>query len=272
MPSTKRLKAFTSVRMPQRTTTLDLSKILVNRFTKAELGGVQDFTGRKFEVFLKTRAAVERFLQDPVVEVNGTAVPFEYRGTRDKLLRAFGYSSEHHNVELVTALQPYGKILSVSRESAPGFPTVTTGVRRINMEMKTAVPYFLDIIDTTVQLEYEGVLRGCRRCGAQGHMGTNCETAQCSRCGAYGHELCEAPYPKCGQDHAIKECRKRTFSSVVGGAEEPEQRAVIWEQPTPVLPSDALSAQTTPNVTEEVTNGSSNTSALPSAPEDGRKP
>ncbi|XP_077492282.1 uncharacterized protein LOC144103441 [Amblyomma americanum] len=119
----------------------------------------------------------------------------KYRGTRDKLVRAFGYSSEHHNVELVTALQPYGKILSVSRESVPGFPTVTTGIRRIKMEMKTAVPNFLDIIDTTVQLGYEGVLRVCRRCSAQGHMGANCETAQCSRCGAYRDELCEAPCP-----------------------------------------------------------------------------
>ncbi|KAK8774352.1 hypothetical protein V5799_011117 [Amblyomma americanum] len=217
----------------------------------------------KFEIFLKTRAAVERFPQDPVVEVKGTAVSFQYRGARVKLVRAFGYSSEHHDVELVTALQPYGKILSVSRESAPGFPTVTTGIRRTTMEMKTAVPNFLDVIDITEQLEYEGVLRVCRRCGAKGHMGANCETAQCSRFGAYEHEICEAPCPKCGQDHAVQEWSTRTFASVVGGAEEePERPAAIWEQPTPVQPSGVLRAQTTPSVSEEATNGSTNAQPL----------
>lgn len=268
MASAKRLKPFTFFgRVPQGTTTLELTKILVTRFSKTELGGVQDFTGGKFEIFLKTRAAVERFLLDPVVEVKGTAVTFEYRGTRAKLIRAFGYSSEHHDVELATALAPYGKILSVSRESVPGFPTVTTGIRRVKMEMKSAVPNFLDVIDTTVQLEYEGVLRVCRKCGAQGHMGANCDTAQCSRCGAYGHEVCEAACPKCGQDHPVKDCRKRTFASVVGGDEEHEEPATIWEQPALVQPSNALSAQTS-----SADKGSCGASALSSPPEDDREP
>ncbi|KAK8765834.1 hypothetical protein V5799_031556 [Amblyomma americanum] len=266
MASAKRPFTFFG-RVPQGTTTLELTKILVTRFAKTELGGVQDFTGGKFEIFLKTRAAVERFLLDLVVEVKGTAVMFEYRTTRAKLVRAFGYSSEHHDVELVTALAPYGKIVSVSRESVPGFPTVTTGIRRIKMEMKSAVPNFLDVIDTTVQLEYEGVLRICRECGAQGHMGANCDTAQCSRCGAYGHEVCEAPCPKCGQDHPVKDCRKRTFASVVGGEEEHEEPATNWEQPTPVQPSNALSAQTS-----SADKGSCNTSALSSPPEDASEP
>ncbi|KAK8765679.1 hypothetical protein V5799_031713 [Amblyomma americanum] len=104
------------------TTTLELTKILVTRFAKTELGGVQDFTGGKFEIFLKTRAAVERFLLDPVVEVKGTAVTFEYRGTRAKLIRAFGYSSEHHDVELATALAPYGKICERQQRVRARFP------------------------------------------------------------------------------------------------------------------------------------------------------
>lgn len=72
------------------------------------------------------------------------------------------------------------------------------------MEMD-AVHNFLDIIDTTVQCEYEGVIRVCRRCVAQSHMVANCETAQCERCSAFGHQVCKAMCPKCGEDHVIKE-------------------------------------------------------------------
>lgn len=176
---------------------------------KTELGSMQDFTTGKFEVLLKKCAAVERFLQDPITEVKGTAVTFEYRGTRAKLVRVFGYSSEHHDVELTTALQPYGKVLSAARESVSGFPTVTTDIRRIKMEMQNADPNFMDVINTTIQCEYEGVVHVCRCCGLHGHMGANCETEQCLGCGAFGHETCETPCPKCGEDHAVRFCLQK---------------------------------------------------------------
>ncbi|KAK8769711.1 hypothetical protein V5799_013824 [Amblyomma americanum] len=114
MASTKRLKPFTFFgRVSQGTTTLDLTKILVKRFSKTELGGVKDVTRSKYEVFLKTTAAVERFLQGPGVEAEGTAVVFEYKGTRAKLVDMFGYSAEHQNVELASA-PDFGKIVSVT--------------------------------------------------------------------------------------------------------------------------------------------------------------
>lgn len=112
MASAKCLKPYTLFgRVPQGTSTVDLTKLLMKRLTKNELGGVQHFNGGKFEAFLKTCAAVEHFIQDPVIEVKGTAVAFEYRGTRAKMVRVFGYSAEHHGIELASALQPYGKIL-----------------------------------------------------------------------------------------------------------------------------------------------------------------
>lgn len=109
---------------------------------------------------------------------------FEYRGTRVKVVRVFGYSAEHQDIELTKAMEKYGKILSVTRESVPGFPSVTTGIRRVKIEMKSPVPNFLEIIDTTVQCEFEGVVRVCRRCGHEGHFGASCDTPQCVRCGA----------------------------------------------------------------------------------------
>ncbi|KAK8781162.1 hypothetical protein V5799_017498 [Amblyomma americanum] len=252
MAAAKRLKPFTFFgRVPHGTTTVELTKILVKSFSKNELGGVQDFTGGKYEVFLKTRAAVERFLQDPVVEVKGTSVTFEYRGTRAKMVRVFGYSAEHHDVELASALEQFGKIVSVTRESVTGFPTVTTGIRRVKIEMKRAVPNFLDVIDATVQCEYEGVVRVCRKCGAQGHMGANCETPQCVRCGAYGHETCEAACPKCGEDHDMRACKKRTFVSIVGEEEENEQPPVVWEQPKPAVSQAATTTEATEEKSEE---------------------
>lgn len=70
MASAKRLKPYTFFgRVPQGTSTVDLTKILVKKFTRNELGGVQDFGSGKYEVFIKTRAAVERFFQELTIEL-----------------------------------------------------------------------------------------------------------------------------------------------------------------------------------------------------------
>ncbi|KAH7940570.1 hypothetical protein HPB49_002039 [Dermacentor silvarum] len=241
MARKNRLKPFTFFgRVPQGVTTVELTKCLTQKFTKSELGGVQDFTGGKYEIFLKTRAAVERFLTEPVVVIRETAVQFEYRGTRAKVVRVFGYSAEHQDIELTKAMEKYGKILSVTRDSVPGFPSVTTGIRRVKIEMKSPVPNFLEIIDTTVQCEFEGVVRVCRRCGQEGHFGASCDTPQCVRCGAYGHDVCNDPCPKCGEDHAVSQCEKRTFAAVASQGLDGEQENIVvadyWEQARPVFP------------------------------------
>ncbi|KAH7980390.1 hypothetical protein HPB49_015521 [Dermacentor silvarum] len=105
--------------------------------------------------------------------------------------------------------------------------------------MKYPVPNFLDIIDTNVQCKFQVVVRVCRRCGHEGHFGASCDTPQCVRCGAYGHEVCKDPCPKCGEDHAVSKCEKRTFAAVAsqGLDGEPENIVVddYWEQARPVF-------------------------------------
>lgn len=54
-------------RVPKGITSADLCKDLVSRFSKHELASVQDFGAGRFEVGFQTKAAVERFLIDPVV-------------------------------------------------------------------------------------------------------------------------------------------------------------------------------------------------------------
>lgn len=71
-----RLRPYTFfTRLPRGVTNVELRKILVQRFTKAELSGVQDFSAGRFEVVSKTKAAVDCFLANPIVEVREEKVP-----------------------------------------------------------------------------------------------------------------------------------------------------------------------------------------------------
>lgn len=74
-----RLRPYTFLaRLPRGVTNVELVKLLVQRFSKNELGGEQDFSAGRFEVVFQTKVAVDRFLADPVVKVRGEKVHFEY--------------------------------------------------------------------------------------------------------------------------------------------------------------------------------------------------
>lgn len=109
---------------------VQLTKHLVQKFSKSKLGSVQDFTEGKYEIFLKTHAVVERFLQDLTLKVKVTKIVLEYWGTHAKVMHIFGYSSEHQDVELTSALQLFRKTVHVSQESVPDFLTATIAIRQ----------------------------------------------------------------------------------------------------------------------------------------------
>lgn len=210
-----RLRPFTFYgRLPKGVTNVELTKILVQQFSKQELGGVQDFGAGRFEIFFKNRTAVERFLSSPVVTVRDQEVRFEYRGSQAKVVRVLHYPNDQPDEALCRAIGVYGQVHSCSKESVTGFPGVWSGVRRMRVDMNRAVPNLVPLGRFTVQCEYEGVVRLCIRCGFPGHLAAACTTPQCRRCAKFGHEQCEEPCTKCSGDHAVSECTVRTFASV----------------------------------------------------------
>ncbi|KAK8758119.1 hypothetical protein V5799_004248 [Amblyomma americanum] len=117
-------------------------------------------------------------------------------------------------VELRGALEQYGPVENIALEYVPGFDGVPSGTRRVQMEMKSALPNFLQVAEFTVQCEYEGVARVCRRCGSRDHVRAACDVPLCACCGVFGHATCELPCPQCGGDHAVAKCETRTFASI----------------------------------------------------------
>ncbi|KAH7986120.1 hypothetical protein HPB49_026111 [Dermacentor silvarum] len=200
-------------------TNVDVCKALLQRVSLSELKSVQDFGAGRFEVTFKTKAAVDRFSADPALKVRDVVIQFEYRGVRTKVVRVFGYLSDLPDQALSEGLQVFGKVLGISEECVPGFPSVGTGNRRIRMEMARPVPNLLRVGDRVIQCEYEGVARLCRRCNLEGHHAVACETPKCVRCEQFGHESCDAACVRCGGDHAVSSCPVRTYSSVASGSE-----------------------------------------------------
>ncbi|KAH7960489.1 hypothetical protein HPB49_020297 [Dermacentor silvarum] len=199
MVAPSRLRPFTFFgRVPKGATNVDVCKALVQRVSLSELKSVQDFGAGRFEVTFKTKAAVDRFSADP-------ALKFEYRGVRTKVVRVFGYPSDLPDQALSEGLQVFGKVLGISEECVPGFPSVGTGNRRIRMEMA---------------------------CNLEGHHAVACETPKCVRCEQFGHESCDAACVRCGGDHAVSTCPVRTYSSVTSGSEPqpsaPEPAVTSW--------------------------------------------
>lgn len=138
------LRSFTLfTRLPRGVTNVDLCKILVQKFTRSELRGVQDFTGGKFEVEFSTKAAVDRFLADPIIEIQEQKIRFEYRGSRVNVVRVFHYPVEDTEEELKRMLGTYGQMHAIQRESVTGVPETYSETRRMRMEMLRDVPNIL---------------------------------------------------------------------------------------------------------------------------------
>ncbi|KAH9366773.1 hypothetical protein HPB48_009598 [Haemaphysalis longicornis] len=214
-----RLRQYTFfARLPRGVTNVDLVKLLVQRFTKSEFSGVQDFSAGRFEVVFKTKDADDRFLADPAVELRGEQVRFEYRGSRVKIVRVFNYPLEEQDVDLRRVLGGYGSVHAMQRETIAGFTDFLSGTMRVRMDMVRPVPNPVKILDRYVaHFEYEGVVHQCVRCGGTGHYAAACATPKCSCCEQFGHESCEPPCPQCQGNHARYECHVRSFAAAVAG-------------------------------------------------------
>ncbi|KAH9372077.1 hypothetical protein HPB48_015779 [Haemaphysalis longicornis] len=197
-------------RLPKGVTNVELTKILVQTFSRQELSGVQDFGAGRFEIFFKSKSVVERFLNNPAITVREQDVRFDYRGSQAKAIRMLHYPNDQPDEALCRALGSLG---------------------RMRVDMNKAVPNLVAVGRFTVQCECKGVVRLCIRCGLPGHYAAACTTPKCKRCDRFGHEQCEAPCIKCAGDHAVSECTFRSF-------------AMVTQQPPP--PAGAVSTSVAP--------------------------
>lgn len=204
--------------VPRGVSTAEIGKALLKRFTLAELHGVQDFQGGRTEILFKTRAAVDKMLSDPNISVGEHKLRFSYRGSLEKVVRVLSYPMDASDDHLRCALSAYGRVSEVRRETMRAVAGLATGVRCVRLDMAQPVPNFLGVGRHVVQCEYDGVLRVCRRCNASGHMASECKAVQCSRCGmfdAHEEEVCERSCPRCGGDHPIAKCPRRSFAQAL---------------------------------------------------------
>ncbi|KAL1436938.1 hypothetical protein MTO96_049235 [Rhipicephalus appendiculatus] len=166
-------------RLPQGATSVELVKALVKRFAEHELKSVQDFGAGRFEVTFRTKAAVDRFLADSAkLSFKDSEIQFEFRGLRTTVVRIFGYPADSNDHVLRRGLEAYGKVQDFSVDNVPGFKGISSGNRRARMLMSQPVPNLFKVDGRTVQCEYEGVVRLCRRCLLPGHIRKQCETLQ----------------------------------------------------------------------------------------------
>lgn len=98
-------------------------------------------------------------------------------------------------------------------EIIPGFKEISTGNRRVRMVMSKAYPNLFKVDGKTIQCEYEGVVRLCRRCNLPGHHANKCSTPQCARCDEWGHLRCKAACKRCGGERTTVRCKVKTYSS-----------------------------------------------------------
>ncbi|KAL1429148.1 hypothetical protein MTO96_016592 [Rhipicephalus appendiculatus] len=209
-------------RLPQGATSVELVKALVKRFAEHELKSVQDFGAGRFEVTFKTKVAVDRFLADSAkLSFKDSEIQFEFRGHRTTVVRVLGYPADSNDHVLWRGLETYGKVQDMTVDNVPGFKGISSGNRRVRMLMSQPVPNLFKVDGKTIQCEYEGVVRLCRRCLLPEHIRKQCETPQCERCNEFGHLRCKAPCKRCGGDHAVLLCKQK-YSSRAWGASAPQ--------------------------------------------------
>lgn len=242
-----------SAQLPRGLESDDLGTALSERFSHTEILGVQCRGSGRHEVLVASEQVVTKILEAPLFCVKGKDVKLHFMGSRMKEVIIMYFPLDVSREFVRNSLGGYGTVHHVTEVMHKKFKW-RTGHLRVTMDMTRPVPNFLRIAQWTVQAEYAGMRRFCRRCGLEGHIAVNCKTERCVRCGVFGHGECSAACPRCGADHAVNQCRRRTFASVAGftcapvpelPAEEetthPEPAADVGSAPVPV-PVDAKEA------------------------------
>ncbi|KAL1484186.1 hypothetical protein MTO96_032726 [Rhipicephalus appendiculatus] len=183
---------------------------------------MQDFGAGRFEVTFKTKTVVDRSLADSAkLSFKYSEIQFDFCGHRTTTVRVLGYPADSNDHVLWRGLQSYGKVLDMSVDNAPGYKGISSGNWRVRMLMSQPVPNLFKVDGKTIQCEYDGVVRLCRRCLPPGHFRSKCETPQCTRCDEFGHLRCKAPCKRCGGDHSVA-LSKQKFSTLAWRSSAPQ--------------------------------------------------
>ncbi|KAL3193598.1 hypothetical protein MRX96_016945 [Rhipicephalus microplus] len=202
-------------RVPKGVSNVDICRDLVKRFEVKDIACVQDFGGGKFEVTFVSEDPVQQFKAKLEIFVGKGVVRFQYRGARTMTMRIFGYPENCPDKHLMKGLQEYGKVLEIREESVPKFESISSGVRRVRMEMEKAVPNIMESNDRLIYIEYDGVVRQCRMCYRPEHITNDCITPRCERCGKYGHTKCKQKCKRCGGTTPNRRARLARFRTLL---------------------------------------------------------
>lgn len=105
---------------------------------------------------------------------NVGAVTIDHAGIRT--IRVFELPFEVPEKEVITALQPYGRVLSHVHEKWTTFTTypVLNGVRQVRIDLTKHVPSYLTIGGCRAIIIYDGQPKTCSGCGKEGHVRSEC--------------------------------------------------------------------------------------------------
>lgn len=191
---------------------------LLKRVSRDEVKTLQHFGFGRYELNLHSEDAIKRLYENPVVEVSGKEYQLRYMGATTTEVSVFYFPSDEPLENLKERMSQYGQVTTLrpGRYRAKEIDTWETGVIHLKMEIQKEIPNFVQYKNKVLQCEYQGVRRVCRKCCLEGHLSSQCKTPKCKRCGAFGHELCDRPCSRCGQDHPLSQCKKKTFAAALG--------------------------------------------------------
>lgn len=110
-------------------------------------------------------------------------------------IRVFELPFEVPEEEVISALRPYGKVISHVAEKWAQFTTypVFNGVRQIRIELNKHVPSYLTIGGCRAIIIYDGQPKTCSGCGQEGHVRSTCMQRRITQLPPGDEQLPSAP-------------------------------------------------------------------------------
>ena len=166
-------------RLPKRLIAGDdvarLRLALIQTIGADKLAAVQALPDHKFRLEFTSAAHKAHFDRNGLYfrGVNITPSPAYERIVRVLVDRAPLPLSDDH---FISALSPYGRVVSVKSLTVRGFPFICSGTRMVSMSVLKPIPPELTIASFPCSVRYQGQPKFFFRCRYFGHFGNSCPT------------------------------------------------------------------------------------------------